>query len=110
MVKYFHKGKYPQINFKVIFWGPKVNDLLTLFAVGLKIYVKWWGVFATPLLNTQNYCDKPKNLFFQIGLIKIGKVTMLTMEVKLMSIIVNCVILLAIRNPDYTFTCLGSRQ
>ena len=56
-----------------------VKSCLTLFGTGLKIYVKWQGgdVHHHPLLNTQNHCEKPKNIFFafQIGHIEIGKVT-----------------------------------
>ena len=48
---------------------------LTLFGMGLKIYVKWGGVCHHPLLNTHNHCEKPKIFFaFQIGHIEIGKV------------------------------------
>ena len=39
---------------------------LTLFGTGLKIYVKWRGEVCSPpppLLNTQNHCEKPKNIF-----------------------------------------------
>ena len=46
--------------------------------MGLKICVKWWGVFQHhPLRNTENRCEKPKILFFcfQTGHIEIGKIT-----------------------------------
>ena len=59
-----------------LFFWKSLEELLTLFGTGLKIYVKWWGVFATPsLLNTQNHCEKPIFFPFQIGHIEIGKVT-----------------------------------
>ena len=41
--------------------------VLTLFAVGLKIYVNWGGwVFTPPLLNTQNHCEKTIFFAFQV--------------------------------------------
>ena len=48
-----------------------INQVLTLFAVGLS----GGGMFTTPLLNTQNHCEKPPIIFpFQIGHIEIRKV------------------------------------
>ena len=60
-----------------LFFWKSLEELLTLFGTGLKIYVKWWGVFATPPSKHPKSLWKIKRFFFafQIVHIEIGKVT-----------------------------------
>ena len=59
LVKYNDSGSTPI----VFFHNYPFFYILTLFGMGLKIYVKWRGVSLQLLLNTQNHCEKPKICF-----------------------------------------------